>query len=179
MANLFSRWIPATLPFLDTHIKLKLRAFDKREAPEFKRAVQARFENILKRDDESEAEHEKRSAELLADFNALAKSSFARYVKVAEPLQDADDETVVIADGASLFDQASSDFVMSVMLKLAELASLGDTEGKSSGSLSTSPVDPASPTSASPVSNTAVVACPSPSTATAPTLTPASSTEAA
>lgn len=150
MASTFSRWIPVTLPFLDTEAKLKLRAFNKLEAPAFKAAVAARFKGVERKEGESAEAHEARGERLLADWLSLAKESFAKWVRVVEPLKD-EEGGIEIATGAQLYDEAPGDFVMKVMLKLAELASLGDTEGKSSGSQSTSTVEAGQPSSESPV----------------------------
>ncbi len=180
MASTFSRWIPVEFPFLDTTIKLKLRAFNKREAPAFKASVQSRFSDLEKRDGETESAHESRVGALLSNWLDLTRDAFARYVRVVEPIADADDPAVVIADGPSLYAEAPGDFAMKVMLKLAELASLGDTEGNSSGSPSTSAVVASPNTSDAPATTIDESATsPSHSTATGPNEADASSTQAA
>jgi hypothetical protein len=163
MAATFSRWVPFSLALFDGEAKLKLRAFNKREAPEFKRAVSGHFEGIGKREDETDAEHSARADVALERWRVLTRDAFAKYVKVVEPM-DIDGE--LVENGAQLYDEAPGDFSMRVMLKLAELASLGDTEGKSSGSPSTSTVaaGPSTDSSGSPATTPAIACSPTSST---------------
>lgn len=166
MAKIFSRWVPVTLPFLAGEIALRLRAFDSREAPAFKRAVQDYFASLVQKEGETDEAHNKRVEIMLPAWHALVRDTFERFVRVVEPLEDEDDPTVKITDGASLYKQAPGDFYNAVMIRLAGLASLGDTEGNSSGSHSTSSVEPASPIYVSPVTSTAEEAGPALSTVT-------------
>lgn len=154
MANTFSRWIPHTRPFFDTEIKLKLRAFNPTEAPAFQEAVQARFKTVLKEEGETDEQHESRSERMLEQWKALCEDTFGKYVRVVEPVVNAEDPDETVTDGASLYRVAPGDFVLDVMVKLSELASLGDTAGKGSSSRSTSSVDRATPSSDCPVAST-------------------------
>jgi hypothetical protein len=174
MANAFSRWVPASFPFFDTTVKVKLRAFDKREAPAFKARVTERFAGVERLDGESEADHAARADAALERWKAFTRETFVKYVRVAEPLMNEEDGESVI-DGQSLYDIGTGDFHLAVMVKLGELASLGDTEGKGSASPSTSTVDQASQSSASPVTSTANEVGPTPSTVTAAPIMDASS----
>lgn len=167
MANTFSRWVPVSFPLFDTEAKLKLRAFNKREAPEFKASVAARFKGMERKDGESAADHEARTDRLLEEWLALSKNTFSKWVRLAEPLKDEESQTE-ITTGAQLYEEAPGDFVMRVMLKLGELASLGDTEGKSSGSPSTSTVEAGQPSSEDPANTTEESASPKLSIAPAP-----------
>jgi hypothetical protein len=163
MATAFSRWVPFSLPLLDGEAKLKLRAFNKREAPEFKRLVTGHFEGIGKREGETDEQHTARSEAALERWRILTRETFVKYVKVAEPM---DIEGEVVETGAQLYDEVPGDFSMRVMLKLAELASLGDTEGKSSGSQSTSTVEAGHSTASSDSPATTPAIVPSPTSST-------------
>src|SRR4030095_5928232 len=121
MANTFSRWVPKTFKLFDTEAKLTLRAFNKKEAPAFKAAVMARFNGVEKNEGESETAHETRVAGLLEGWKGLAKDSFAKYVRLVEPLVDAEEPDHEIKTGAELYDEAPGDFVMEVMLALSGL----------------------------------------------------------
>jgi hypothetical protein len=138
MATAFSRWVPYSLAFLDGEAKLKLRAFNKTEAPAFKRSVTEHFAGIEKKEGETDEQHAARSEAALERWRGLTRETFAKWVRVAEPM---DVDGVIVETGEALYSEAPGDFSMRVMLKLAELASLGDTEGKSSGSQSTSTVE--------------------------------------
>jgi hypothetical protein len=138
MATAFSRWVPFSLPFLDGEAKLKLRAFNKAEAPAFKRAVMGHFAGMERKEGESEEAHNARADAALERWRVLAQEAFQKWVRLEEPM---DVDGVIVETGGALYLEAPGDFAMKVMLKLAELASLGDTEGKSSGSQSTSTVE--------------------------------------
>lgn len=149
MAQIFSRYVPTTIPLFGVDVKLKLYAFDKAEGPAFQARVKSHFEGLGTRDGESEADAEKRALHTLKEWQGLCRETFSavdskgrgKFVRLVEPLIDEEDESrTEISTGAQLYDIAPGDFHQAVMVRLASFASLSDTEGKSFGSPSTSTV---------------------------------------
>lgn len=180
MAKVFSNYVPETLPFLGGTVDLLLRALGPSEARQFRAAVMKRFEDISKHDDETDEQHEARIAARLPEWNEFVRQTFCRtyvtkknetkgyYIRLAEPLESDEDEDGDIVDGATLYARAPHDFRFQVMLKLVNLAALGDTDSKSSGSLSTSTVEAGRPSASSATPVTIPATASSPSVSTAP-----------
>lgn len=134
-ASLFTRWAPVTLLFYGAPAKLKIKALSKREAAPFFERMRTPFlstTNTEKPDDE-------KALLALKEWDDFTADTFGRFVRLVEPLQDADDLAAPpITDPQDLAAQASPAFINLVLRKIQELAALGVVEGEASGSPSTS-----------------------------------------
>jgi hypothetical protein len=129
MAKILARWHEETFHLAGQPVKLKVKAPSFAEAPEFL----ARMEAIGK------AAIEQNMAAVFSAENAqFALESFGRFVKPGEELQDEDGKPLVT--GADVFGLGNPGFVLDVLRSIQRYSMLTASEGKGSGSPSTSPV---------------------------------------
>lgn len=146
----FSRWVPVSFPYFNASVSLKLEALRRKKARPLLKAVDSRFDDVSKRDDETDAQHEARLQEILDGWDKLTEETFEAHVRLVSPLKSADDdETIDTVE--KLYDAASPDFINAVMIRLCNLARLGVGDAKFSGSPSTSTVGAGRPSESSAV----------------------------
>lgn len=178
---IFSDYVRRVIPFLGGTVALDIRALDKAEAPDFKadaERIKKLWGSSDRLPDEPEAAFVVRLQQLLGEIESYLRGVFTRekqtktgvkgyYVRLAEVLENEDDDERSIRTCAQLFERGDLVFRFRVVTEIAELADVDPLLGNSSGSPSTSSVATSPNTSAEAANTTAESGSTSPSTATA------------